>query len=87
MNIRKFYNIPLEKKREWYNTYIQKHGKEHKNKNDRIYYNQNKSLILALKKEYYKENRDKRLKYQKDYDDKHREKLRSNEYERRNPFN
>jgi hypothetical protein len=86
MNIRKFYTTTLEQKRKWAQTYIEKHGKEHKNKYDREYYQKNKSLILALKHEEYKQKRNEKLAYQKQYDDKNRETLRSKQYERKNPF-
>lgn len=86
MKIPKFYQYTIEQKRKWAETYIEKHGKEHKNKYDREYYQKNKSLILAIKKEEYKQKRIEKLAYQKQYDDKNRETLRSKQYERKNPF-
>ena len=63
----KRYEYPIDQQREWKQTYVDKHGKEHISTYNRTYYERNKEEILGNKKQHYKENGERKREYQRAY--------------------
>ena len=70
MKIKSFFKrteYPITQQREWKQTYVLKHGKEHISTYNRTYYERNKEEILGNKKQHYKEHGERKREYQREY--------------------